>query len=67
LPQSAAAKSRSPPSAKPSDFQALLDTSVSELQLKTEAHTAWGLGTFDRWNIFMTFGEVTIRRPNDAD
>lgn len=34
------------------DFQALLDRSMEELRLKTEAHVAgWGLGSTDRWDL----------------
>lgn len=40
------------------EFQSLLDTSMEELQLKTEAHKAWGLGTFDQWNIDQEVGDL---------
>ncbi|WP_149495909.1 DUF6882 domain-containing protein [Roseiconus lacunae] len=42
------------------DFQSLLDASMLELQLKTEAHKAWGLGTFDRWNIDQEDGNLVF-------
>lgn len=40
------------------EFQKLLDASMKELQLKTEAHKAWGLGTFDRWDIDQEVGDL---------
>lgn len=41
-------------------FQDLLDASVEELQLKTEAHKAWGLGAFDRWDIDQKAGDLVF-------
>ena len=41
-------------------FQDLLDASVQELQVKTEAHKAWGLGTFDRWDIDQEVGDLVF-------
>ncbi|MEM7316567.1 MAG: hypothetical protein AAF497_25820 [Planctomycetota bacterium] len=54
------------PAAKPEasseadEFQELLDASMAELQLKTEAHKAWGLGTFDQWNIDQEVGDLVF-------
>lgn len=45
---------------QPDDFQTLLDASMAELQLKTEAHQAWGLGTFDRWDIDQDVGNLVF-------
>jgi hypothetical protein len=42
------------------EFQKLLDASMEELQLKTEAHKAWGLGTFDRWDIDQEVGGIVF-------
>lgn len=47
-------------SAESDDFQDLLEASMKELQLKTEAHKAWGLGTFDRWNIDQDVGDLVF-------
>jgi hypothetical protein len=33
---------------------------LQNLQLKTEAHTAWGLGTFDRWDIDQEVGDLVF-------
>ena len=44
----------------PDGFHDLLDTSVEELQLKTEAHKSWGLGTFDRWDIDQEVGNLVF-------
>jgi hypothetical protein len=46
-----------PPSA---EFQQLLEMSMAELRLKTEAHTAWGLGKFDRWDIDQDIGDLVF-------
>jgi len=43
-----------------SEFQKLVDISMEELQLKTEAHKAWGLGTFDRWDIDQEVGNLVF-------
>ena len=42
------------------DFQKLLDASMAELQLKTEEHKSWGLGTFDRWDIDQEVGNLVF-------
>lgn len=42
------------------EFQALLDASMEELQLKTQAHSAWGLGTFDRWDMNQDVGDLVF-------
>ncbi|MDZ4684292.1 MAG: hypothetical protein SH850_04330 [Planctomycetaceae bacterium] len=48
------------PTPKPDEFQQLLDVSMQELKLKTEAHKAWGLGTFDRWDIDQEVGDLVF-------
>ncbi|OYP31678.1 DUF6882 domain-containing protein [Rhodopirellula sp. MGV] len=53
-------------SPKSDDFQDLLDVSMEELQLKTEAHKAWGLGTFDRWNIDQDVGDLVFSNADGA-
>lgn len=47
-------------SSEASDFEALLDASMAELQLKTEAHKAWGLGTFDNWSVDQNDGNLVF-------
>lgn len=43
------------------EFQTLLDASMEELRLKTaEAQKAWGLGTFDRWDIDQQAGNLVF-------
>lgn len=37
---------------------------MTELQLKTEGHKAWGLGSFDRWSIEQEVGNLVF---TDAD
>jgi hypothetical protein len=46
------------PSPLPDDFEQLLQLSMEELQIKTEAHKAWGLGTFDRWDLDQEVGNL---------
>jgi hypothetical protein len=53
------------------DYRALVERSLEELRLKTEAHArAWGLGTTDRWDLdqedgrlIFTSKEVTAAAP----
>lgn len=47
-------------STNPDEFQKLLDVSSEELQSKTEAHKAWGLGMFDRWDIDQEVGDLVF-------
>src|SRR5204862_2219135 len=43
------------------EFRALLDRSMEELRLKTEAHSAgWGLGTTDRWDLDQEDGRLVF-------
>lgn len=43
------------------DFETLMDRSMNELQLKTEAHTnTWGLGSCDRWDMDQETGIITF-------
>jgi hypothetical protein len=42
------------------EYQSLLDVSMEELRLRTEAHTAWGLGSFDRWSVDQDQGELVF-------
>ena len=39
---------------------ALLDASMGELRLKTEAHTAWGFGAFDTWTFDQNTGQLVF-------
>jgi len=39
-------------------FDALLQTSVDELKLKTTAQTAWGFGKFNSWNLDQDVGNL---------
>jgi hypothetical protein len=48
------------------DFQQLLDTSVAELKAKNEAHQAWGLGSFDRWDIDQEDGHLVFTSDDGA-
>lgn len=48
-------------------FQQLLDTSTEELQLKTEAHKAWGLGSFDNWNIDQNVGDLVFSNDDGTN
>ncbi len=46
---------------EPQDYLELLEASVAELQLKTEAHRGgWGLGEFDRWDMDMGQGDLVF-------
>jgi len=50
--------------AKPTDFDTLLDQSMEELRLKTEAHDAgWGLGEAD-WSVDQDQGEIVFTRAD---
>ena len=51
---------KTPAGAPAAEFQQLLDTSIKELQVKNEAHKAWGLGTFDRWDLDQDAGTLTF-------
>lgn len=48
------------------NFEALLETSIQELQWKTEAHKTWGLGTFDRWDIDQRVGNLVFTTADGA-
>ena len=46
------------------DFDALLERSMTELALKTEAHQGgWGLGKYDRWDINQQEGNLIFSDP----
>jgi hypothetical protein len=47
-------------SSNSSAFQELLDASVQELRVKNDANKAWGLGTFDRWDIDQEVGDLVF-------
>ena len=55
------------PPSESDDFQALLDASMSELQLKTEAHKVWGLGSFDQWNIDQEIGNLVFSNTDGTE
>ena len=43
------------------EYRALLDRSMEELRLRTEAHAAgWGLGTTDRWDLDQDDGRLVF-------
>jgi hypothetical protein len=43
------------------EFRALVERSMEELRLKTEAHArGWGLGTMDRWDLDQTDGRLVF-------
>ncbi|NNJ27631.1 DUF6882 domain-containing protein [Alienimonas chondri] len=42
------------------DFEQLVAASVEELETKTELNKAWGLGTFDRWDLDQQTGEIVF-------
>lgn len=48
------------------EFEKLLQTSVQESQAKTEAHKAWGLGTFDRWDMDQETGLLIFSNPDGS-
>jgi hypothetical protein len=48
------------------DFQKLLDSSMEELRIKTEAHKAWGLGTFERWDLDQEDGSLVFSNAEGA-
>ena len=39
-------------------FEEIKQTSIQELQLKTQANTVWGLGKFDRWDLDQNTGQL---------
>ena len=52
------------PSNQPVDFDTLLDQSMEELQLKTQAHDeTWHLGEAD-WNLDQEVGDLIFTTPN---
>jgi hypothetical protein len=48
------------------EFQKLLDASIQELQITNEAHKAWGLGSFDRWDIDQEVGDLVFSNADGA-
>src|SRR5687768_14433687 len=48
------------------EFQQLLDTSVKELQVKTDAHKSWGLGSFDRWDLDQDAGTLVFSNADGS-
>jgi hypothetical protein len=46
------------------EFDQLLAQSVEELQLKTEGHTAWGLGKFEEWELDQDQGRLVFSNPD---
>jgi hypothetical protein len=52
------------PASQAQSFQDLLDASMEELRLKTEGHRAWGLGTFDRWDLDQEVGTLVFSNPD---
>lgn len=61
-------RAASPPPMAPApedEFQKLLATSLDELQQKSHAaHKAWGLGSFDRWNIDQQVGDLVFSQAD---
>jgi uncharacterized protein DUF6882 len=47
----------------PCDFATLQKLSIEELQLKTEAHKAWGLDKILRWDFKQSSGELELLLP----
>src|SRR5262245_14587029 len=46
------------------EFNALLEASMIELRLKTEAHMGgWGLGQYDRWDLKQDVGDLVFSDP----
>jgi hypothetical protein len=50
------------PDAGPS-FEELLTGAMAELQLKTQAHKAWGLGRLARWDVNQDQGILRFTDP----
>ena len=51
-------------SMSPADYEALLEKSMTELDLKTKSHQAgWGLGDFERWDLVQTNGTLVFSDP----
>jgi len=46
------------------EFDQLLATSVKEMEARNEAHKAWGLGTFDRWDLDQETGMLVFSNPD---
>jgi hypothetical protein len=66
-PQPASVPASTPPAPPPpprpaatADFQNLLDASVAELQVKNEANKAWGMGSFDQWDVDQEVGDLVF-------
>jgi hypothetical protein len=66
-PQPASVPADTPPAPPPpprpaatADFQNLLDASVAELQVKNEANKAWGMGSFDQWDVDQEVGDLVF-------
>lgn len=42
------------------EFERLLEECLHELQARNDAHTAWGLGSFDQWNVDQEVGDLVF-------
>lgn len=48
----------------PPDYPTLLKVSLEELELKTEAHKAWGLGKITHWDLDQDVGDLVFSLPD---
>ncbi|QDU43166.1 hypothetical protein Mal52_16380 [Symmachiella dynata] len=49
------------------EFREFLDASLEELSAKTEANEAWGLGTFDGWNLDQETGMLKFSNADGTE
>jgi hypothetical protein len=52
-----------PPDVESWDFETLVSASEAALRLKTEAHSVWGFGRHDRWDLNQDKGILRFSNP----
>jgi hypothetical protein len=62
--KSAATAKAANPGPSGDSFPLLLDAAVAELNAKNEANTAWGLGSFDRWDLDQEIGNLVFTKAD---
>lgn len=48
------------------EFEALVNASISELEVKNDAHKAWGMATYERWSFDQSDGNLVFSKSDGA-